>query len=717
MGENPTEPPNPPEHGYLQSDEPITRRAEDRLNRARLADAIADQVINSPRGQGFVIAIDGPWGSGKTSVMNMIQEAVTEKTNTVSLRFNPWLFSGTEQLVVRFLQELGTQLGEKADETTDERLRQVGERLARYGEVLVPLGWVPVIGPWLSRAGALAGIFGKRRKDEPLPSAFARQHQVRTALAELDRRVLVIIDDLDRVEPDQIRDVVRLIKLVADFPTVTYLVAYDGEKIAAALGRDVQEGRDYLEKIVQVTHDLPEIQDWPLVRLLQTELDAALESITYGPFSKDDWVNIFHTGMRPFFKNIRDVRRYLNAVPVTLRVLGDEVALVDALALETLRIFARDAYAKLPSMVSTLTGEGIHDWGGASGEREERDARAIDEFVAAARPHQDAVRQMLRRLFPRIGRHVGGSSVIGSGQDYRRNRRVAHPEVLRIYLQRTLPEGATPAQLVREAYETMGDRERFLALLHSLDSEQLEDLLGRLEDYESEFDPAAAEIATEVLLNQLPRLREGRRGMMDIGAHFAVTRVVLRLLDRVADENERSQLVKRVLPRVEQLSGREELIDLVGHRENVGHRLIPEPEAAELYRQQNEQVLAATPEVLAKERGLASLFYRATEYEDGAHRDRIRELTDDDGVLLRLLRSSLTEQQSQTVGDLAFRSVLALPWELLADMVGGPDRLTERVAELDARTDRSQLDKRTRLALETAKQYASGELPPRDNRF
>lgn len=151
-----------PEFGYLQSDEPIVRRAEDRLDRARLAEEIAQQAIDSPPGQGFVIAIDGPWGSGKTSVMNMIEEAVAEGSNAVVLRFNPWLFSDTEQLVVRFMHELAAQLGEKASSAGDERLslrlRDISERLGSYGDVLVPLGWVPLVGAvalacWSRRQG------------------------------------------------------------------------------------------------------------------------------------------------------------------------------------------------------------------------------------------------------------------------------------------------------------------------------------------------------------------------------------------------------------------------------------------------------------------------------------------------------------------------------------------------------------------------------------
>jgi hypothetical protein len=277
-----------------------------------------------------------------------------------------------------------------------------------------------------------------------------------------------------------------------------------------------------------------------------------------------------------------------------------------------------------------------------------------------------------------------------------------------------LPEGVTPAALVQKAYESMGDRERFAELLEALDARQLEDLLGRLEDYERDYDPAAAEVAIEVLLNQMPRLREGRQGMLDAGATIALTRVILRLLRPVDDEQERAEIVRRVLPRVQQLSGREELIDIVGHRENVGHKLIPEADADEFYREQNEQVLAAAPAALAKERQLGSLFYRALESAGDRARTRVAELLDHDGVLLRLLRSSYSEHQSQSVGELAVRTVYVLPWDGLAEMVGSAQRLKERVQEIAAHVDGEQLDDRTRAAFETAQLYASGELPNLD---
>jgi hypothetical protein len=125
-------------------------------------------------------------------------------------------------------------------------------------------------------------------------------------------------------------------------------------------------------------------------------------------------------------------------------------------------------------------------------------------------------------------------------------------------------------------------------------------------------------------------------------------------------------------------------------------------------------VLAADPSVLARERGLASLFYRASEHGGVAERNRVRELCQDDDIFLRLLRSALSEHQSQTVGELAIRSTPALWWPGLIDMVGDESALKRRISEVAGRIDRDQLDDRTRLALETAERYSSGELPPHE---
>jgi hypothetical protein len=181
------------------------------------------------------------------------------------------------------------------------RLTEAGNRLLTYAEVLEPLGWLPLAGPWLSRAGRTGKLVkGLRDARRDQPSVEEQRESVRAVLADLDDRVLVVIDDVDRIEREQIRDMVRLVKLVGDFPNTTYLLSYDRGPVEAALGNTREEGRAYLEKVVQVVHDLPEPPPSALVGILLEELQAIVDAIDHGPFRVEDWQNLFPDGLRPF---------------------------------------------------------------------------------------------------------------------------------------------------------------------------------------------------------------------------------------------------------------------------------------------------------------------------------------------------------------------------------------------------------------------------------
>lgn len=121
-------------------DPPIRTKQEDRLNRAPFAEALAEQVANSSGYGGVVFGLLGDFGSGKTSILNMVEETLKEDFgDPVVLRFNPWLFSGTEQLFGHFYEELAAQLLEEPN----DRLRRIGAALERYGKLLVHCATYP----------------------------------------------------------------------------------------------------------------------------------------------------------------------------------------------------------------------------------------------------------------------------------------------------------------------------------------------------------------------------------------------------------------------------------------------------------------------------------------------------------------------------------------------------------------------------------------------
>src|SRR3972149_4058742 len=91
-------------------DRPIENTSEDRLGRTGLARMIAGQIMSTPANDGFVIGLLGAWGSGKTSILNLVKKEIEESDKAGVIPFNPWLFSGTEQLMGRFISTLSTEV-------------------------------------------------------------------------------------------------------------------------------------------------------------------------------------------------------------------------------------------------------------------------------------------------------------------------------------------------------------------------------------------------------------------------------------------------------------------------------------------------------------------------------------------------------------------------------------------------------------------------------
>ena len=152
------------------ADRAITSRADERLRRTEFADALAAQIASAGQ-SGVVMALTGPWGSGKTSLLNLIEERLGEEPDTLVVRFNPWYFSGTEQLLQHFFSEMGAQLQEKS-----ERLKDVGAWLKRYGALLTPFRFVPVAGAVVEVAGKAAeAVGGRPRAGRGEPAEAARR--------------------------------------------------------------------------------------------------------------------------------------------------------------------------------------------------------------------------------------------------------------------------------------------------------------------------------------------------------------------------------------------------------------------------------------------------------------------------------------------------------------------------------------------------------------
>ena len=502
----------------------------------------------------------------------------------------------------------------------------------------------------------------------------------------------------------------RLVKLVGDFPNTTYVLAYDQQRVATALGVTEQDGHEFLEKIIQLSHEVPPTPQGALGRVLVRTISTAVGDLDAYRFNPDVYSELYAAGLRELFTTVRDVRRYGNALPVTLELVKDEIELADILTLEALRVRTPKSFALITASKDVLT-----DTGSARttsrGQVPAGAEQQISDILAAGGAFGPQVQGLLRRLFPVTDRDLNG---LNYGPDWlsewRRERRVAHPAVFDIYMNRAVPEGELPTPLVERVLADFENRQALASLLEGLDHDQVETLLDRLEDFQDRFPTSHPEVPVSVLYNQRSQLRTQPRHVFDLAAGHRVARVALRVLRRLDSEGA-EHATDLALAMIQFLSDRADLVRLVGHRPGSGSGLVSAQAAERMEASIVSETLAATPAALANEHDLLTLMLTTQQARPDDFSTRIADLANDDQFLLRLLRSATTELVSQSLNGGPVSTTPQLNWPALRQIVG-EDRLVNRLGGLFSRLDPADLDDSTKAAIELAQEHLPGPSEP-----
>lgn len=388
------------ESSQPHNDRPIADPAEDRFGIDPFARALAKSIIKIKSPEGTVIALNGPWGSGKSSAVNLVRhhlKEATEKGELTIVNFACWWFRGEEALALAFFRELYAGLGPTLGEKFKKALPKIGARILKAGSVVSAgsdlAGATAGVGTLASSAMSWIADFIKT--DDTVEKL---QGELTKALAEQDKRFLIVIDDIDRLAPDEALLIFRLVKSVGRLPNVVYLLVFDREIAEAIVSeRYPSEGPHYLEKIIQAGFDVPR----PRQVDLNNELLRQIEIICGSP--PDDaivrFMNVFYDVIAPEITTPRDLIRITNALSVTWPAVGGEVDRADFVGLEVIRLFQPSVYRNLRSSKGQLCGSG-DSYGGSDRDR----AGEINALFLNAVPDRDKerVKRSLMRLFPRL---------------------------------------------------------------------------------------------------------------------------------------------------------------------------------------------------------------------------------------------------------------------------------------------------------------------------
>jgi hypothetical protein len=539
---------------------------------------IAQSMLAQHMNTGLVYGLEGTWGSGKSTLKNHILSEVNSgyfgprNQKPIIIQFDPWIQRGVQPLVGALLEEIKAGISQAGLES-ESIIAKVGSgfeylssKAAEHREAIIALGEfaggiadvaLPIPSP-SSKSGMISRLLGtctkmiRKRADDPAQSIHSLKNdkeRVNKAIVKLQRQLIISIDDIDRLDPREIMEVMRLVRSVADFSNTIYLLNYDPNVVASAAKEvhGTDNSKRYLEKIVNVPIRVPVHEPYDLIDWFKREVDGLLKD--YGPLVF--WGQKFEQGNdledaiseigRHLLKTPRDVARALDSVRIALGSIKSEIWLPDLVWISIIRTGSHELHNWIERYLSEFSI--ISD---GSAHADDHDRYKFNRELATLSEDLDLtdrrLRDILRSRLPGIGtispegkRHsseeerilnelnMGSEGVFGTVSsvelnELRTNARLASPDHYRLYFSFLSRRTAIQMADVSELKSALtGGRLRTIRYLEKLDDQRISRLASKLERM---FDFLASTNLRDLIANDIFELISAIADALDDTSRF-----------------------------------------------------------------------------------------------------------------------------------------------------------------------------------------------------
>lgn len=454
----------------IHTDKPASAQSEDCFQRYEFSKRIASIVSKPQIDKSLIIGLYGKWGEGKTTVMNFIQQELPKETLIVN--FNPWLFSDEQHLLKSFFSSIAEALG-ASDKTRKEK---IGELLSDYG------GAIGSVTQFIGVSTDGLEKLGNKLKNT---STELLKKRVDELIIQSGKNIVVFVDDIDRLDINEVQYVFKLVKLVGDFPRTSYILSFDEEMVSAALsprygGHSKTAGYNFLEKIIQIPLKIPKASKKALSKYTLDLINHALDeiSIDLNKGESNDFLEVFNNAFLPIMDNPRLGIRYANTLSFSLPLLKGEVNISDLIIIEGLKIFYPGLYDFIRTygrLFLERTDRGYSGFGSKKDKQEEIKKEITEAIATYDKKTQKTIIEMLEQLFPQLKSIYSNS---GYADDFyskwAKEKKICSARYFERYFSYSVQEGDIPDNY-------------FESLLSNLEKDTIEETRVKLGDAIEEY--------------------------------------------------------------------------------------------------------------------------------------------------------------------------------------------------------------------------------------
>lgn len=655
----------------FDADSPIFSYTQDRLGRTVFAKYLARCILDNKNTNSLTVGLFGSWGVGKTSVINlMLEELYFAASNMaddeipIILNFSAWSYSGQDQLIYHFFRRLSSAIRDAPSFNNKDKIIHLLEwYISFFTEKTVPTK--------LRTKGSIWSRIFKGKQTGAQGVGWQTGRDLTSIKAELNdllrqqkHKIIIIIDNIMRLKAREINQMFQIVKSMGNYENTTYVLSLDRDLIIDILNKThLGQGKNYLEKIIQLPFDIPSISREDLEFLLADRLQLLFALVPEGRWDSHYWSDLYFCAIKYFFQNVRDVTRYINILGFSFDHVKEVVNPMDFFAITAIQVFAPDIYYAIRDNKDLFTdlADQVYEF---DEEKLAEDKNRCDEILNRIdEKWKPSLVQLLLRLFPRL-RSMYQSSVFfyHSQSIARKNFRICDPDMFDIYFRLSMSTGSIPASEMNALLNLSKDEEGFtLELMRLNHDDKIVKFLDLLDsDGVLKIPVQYIGHVLNALMDTGDLFPEGATTVFSINTEDRIHRLTHQLLRRIDNPEERFNLLNAAI-----LKATNSLYIFIHelNRQSEEHKEESDTylplENRDFFPDQLEQLKksavtkiaywAATKRLTDHPKLLTILYAWKAWEEDEACEKFVMEITEDNKGLLAFLQAALKQPIEETI--------------------------------------------------------------------